>query len=237
MDKRGYLCELEKALNSVDVKDTADILEEYSEHFNMKSQDGYSEEETAAKLALPKEIAEQFASIKPGNGVEKGSKFILSVGLVFADIFAAPIFLSLYLWVLALGVFSIVAAGLGTLVVTQTALWDLIPPMPNLSAFFAGLALLALAVLSAIGTEYCRKYITQLIKVYIRWHKAVLGDSGRISPPLPMHPQIKPKKLRIMRNIVLSSIIVCAICCIAWYVSMAITTGAFEPWHALHWFE
>ena len=48
MNKQEYLMGLEKALKAAHVRDSADILEEYGEHFDMKLQDGFGEEEIAA---------------------------------------------------------------------------------------------------------------------------------------------------------------------------------------------
>jgi len=237
MNKREYLVELEKALRAAHVQDSAEILGEYAEHFDRKLRDGYGEEEIAARLASPEEIAGQFASIKPKSGAEYGSRIIFSAGLAFADLCAGAFFLMLYAWVMALGVLAVASAGLGFVVVAGVSLWGIIPQMPFVCALFAGLTLFALAGLSAIGTEYCRLYVTQLLRVYLRWRKTVLGGGACVSPPLTMYPQIEPKKRRIMRSVVLCSLVVCAVCCIAWYASMVIATGALEPWHAMRWFE
>jgi len=237
MNKHEYLDKLEKSLRAAHVQDCADILGEYAEHFELKLQDGYSEEETAAKLAPPQDIADQFARINSIGNKQQGIKLVLSVGLTLLDICVGAFFVSLYAWVIALGAFAIAAAGLGFCVVTGISLWSIIPQMPYVCALFAGFVLLALAVLSAVGMEYCRLYTTQLLKIYVRWHKVVLGDDRCVSPPLAIHPQMRPKKRRFTRNIALISFVVCAVCCIVWYISMVIAAGALEPWHIWQWFE
>jgi len=234
MNKQEYLYELERALKASHVRDSADILEEYAEHFDRKLKDGYGEEEIAARLASPKDIAGQFAEIKPAGGAGKGVRAVLATGLGFADIVVGSFFIMLYAWVLALGAFAIVCAGLGFAVAAGIPLWNIIPEMPYYCALFLGTALLALAVLTSMGTEYCRLYTTQLLRVYIRWHRKVMGDSGR--PPLTMHPQIGAKKRRIMRNIVLVSLVIFVLCFVVGLGSMMIAAGSIEPWHVWHWF-
>ena len=112
----------------------------------------------------------------------------------------------------------------------------LIPDMPYICALLLGISLLALAVMSVIGTEYCRLYITQIVRVYARWHKGVCGKSD-VSPPLPMHPVMNPKRRRIMRSIALIAIVVFAVAFIAGLGSMMIASGSIQPWHVWHWFE
>lgn len=241
MNRQEYLYELEKALKAAHVRDCADILEEYAEHFDMKLQDGYGEEEIAARLASPRDIAAQFADIKPPGGAGVGSRIIRGTGLGFIDIVVVGAFITLYGWVVALGAFAVACLGAG--IFTIAGISSIapggtvpIPEMPFVCALFLGLALLALAVLSAIGTEYCRLYITRLARVYFRWHKKVMSRDGT-RPPLAMHPQIKAKKRRIMRNVALVSLLVFALCFIAGLCSMMIASGALEPWHVWHWFE
>ena len=60
MTKNEFLSRLSGALASRGVADAADILEEYESHFVYKLADGYSEEEIAAKLGDPTQLAGQF---------------------------------------------------------------------------------------------------------------------------------------------------------------------------------
>ena len=234
MNKREYLYELEKALKSAQVQDSADILEEYTVHFDMKMQDGYSEKEIAAKLASPKDIAGQFGEIKSVGSAGKAGRVYIKTGLIFMDIIVASFFIILYAWVVVLGALVIAFAGLGIVGVGGIS-WNIIPEMPYFCSLLLGLALLALAVLSAAGTEYCRLYVTQILRAFSRWHGAVWGKSAAL-PPLAMHPVIGPKKRRIMRSITLISIAVFAVCFIAAYISMTLTAGSLEFWHVWSWF-
>ena len=243
MNKQGYLHELEKALKAVDVSDSEDILEEYAEHFDLKLQDGYSEEEIAARLAPPKEIAEQFGEIKTGVAPKAGNKIISAIGLFFADIVVFPFLIMFYAWVFTFGAVALASAltgffciAVGRSVAVGPAYLIMIPEMPYICALLLGVTLLALAVLAACGTEYFRLCTRQIAKVYIRWHKSVIGRPSS-SPPLPKHPVIKPKKRRIMRNVTLIALIVFVVAFIAAFVSMMIAAGAPEFWHVWEWFE
>ena len=237
MNKREYLCELEKALKAAGVHGCADIIEEYAEHFDMKAADGYGEEETAARLSPPAEIAGQFQEIGSVSG-RMGNKAILTIGLAFVDIFAAAWFIMLYAWVIALGAAALACAAGGVLGILAVNLpWvNISEMMPFLCRLLLGVALLALAVLAACGAEYCRLYVTQMLRVYKRWHEASLCG-GHTSPPLPAHPTIQPKKRRAMRSATLIALVVFIVSFVSGLGSMMIATASLEPWHVWQWFE
>jgi len=246
MNRQEYLAALEKALKGAGVRDSADILDEYSEHFDMKQADGYGEEEIAAKLALPESIAQQYKEIGKNDNDTKGisaSRAITITGIIFSDVIALMFFIIMYAWVVVLGALTLssIVAGFMTGIMTATRSGvafgvTLIPYMPFLCALFLGITLLALAVLSAVGTEYCRLYVTQLLRVYIRWHKNVLSKGGHSSLPLSIHPKIAPKKRRIMRSISLLALVVFSVSFIVGLISMMIAAGSLEPWHVWQWF-
>ena len=58
-DKSEFLLQLKNELKN-NISDTDDILSEYEQHFAFKCADGFSEEEIAAKLGDPAELASQF---------------------------------------------------------------------------------------------------------------------------------------------------------------------------------
>ena len=60
MTKAEFMTRLESELRRRNVADKADIIEEYEQHFAFKLADGYSEEEIAARLGTPEELASQF---------------------------------------------------------------------------------------------------------------------------------------------------------------------------------
>jgi len=106
MDKQEYLTTLEKALKGAGVADCADILEEYAEHFDMKAADGYGEEEVAARLVSPENVASQYIEIGFKSGEKGGfptTRIVTSVGLVFCGIFAFGFFIMLFSMMIAAG--------------------------------------------------------------------------------------------------------------------------------------
>ena len=62
MTKHEFMARLASELHKRNVADAADVTQEYEQHFAFKLADGYSEEEIAAKLGSPEELAAQFES-------------------------------------------------------------------------------------------------------------------------------------------------------------------------------
>lgn len=62
MTKHEFMARLASELRKRNVADAADVTQEYEQHFAFKLADGYSEEEIAAKLGSPEELAAQFES-------------------------------------------------------------------------------------------------------------------------------------------------------------------------------
>ena len=60
MTKNEFMTRLANGLHKRNIADADDVLEEYEQHFAFKLADGYSEEEIAAKLGTPEELAAQF---------------------------------------------------------------------------------------------------------------------------------------------------------------------------------
>jgi len=246
MNKQDYLAALEKALKSAGVRDFGDIIEEYSEHFDMKTADGFSEEEIAAKLARPEELAAQFKEAVSEGPAKKGAvvaRIFKACGVVIMDMAVVPTMIAFYAWVFTLYVISFANALAGIVLVTgiansgfvQAHQYIHIPPMPVAVALLIGITVLGLAVLAGIGAEYCRQYVTQMWRKYMRWHRNVL-TSGPKSPPLPLSPQVAPKKRRVMRTLTFIALLVFGVGLVAGMVTMILMTGSFEPWHAWGWF-
>lgn len=150
---------LERELRSRKVPEPEDILAEYRRHFEYKLADGYSEEETAARLGDPAELAAQF---EPGEAQEArgagsfGRSLLTWTGLVFADIFVLSFFIMFASWVLvvACAALSSGLVGLCLLVPFDMQPYVQLPEMPYQCAVLYALALLALAVLAAAGCGY-----------------------------------------------------------------------------------
>ena len=93
-------------------------MAEYRRHFEYKLADGYSEEETAARLGDPAELAAQF---EPGEAQETrraggfGRSALTWTGLVFADIFVLSFFTVFACWVLTVACTAVAAALIASL--------------------------------------------------------------------------------------------------------------------------
>ena len=91
MTKNEFLSRLEAELEARRVPEPEDILGEYRRHFEYKLADGYSEEEIAARLGAPEELAAQFEPEReaphPSRAGSAARSALTWTGLVFADMF------------------------------------------------------------------------------------------------------------------------------------------------------
>ena len=92
MTKQTYLNELNTYLKANNVDDIDEIVAEYDEHFTRKMADGYTEEEIAAKLLKPKEIALQFADAGSKTEKKKTNKVLVGIGLFFLGSLRHPVY-------------------------------------------------------------------------------------------------------------------------------------------------
>ncbi len=238
MTKTEFLEALAKSLRRLDVPDADEIVAEYGEHFAFKAADGYSEEETAAKLGRPEDLARQFSTAEPGVRGGKGGGAVAALGLGFEGIFAGAFFILLYAWVISMGAASIAFAAIGICLAAGLGGFGLIPHIPTGCAPLFALAFLSAAVLASLGTAYCALYTRQLMRAYARWRKNTLAAAkGKAAlPPLPRHPQLSPKFRRSLRNLALIALTVFALSATVAYIASAITAGDLQFWHVWSWF-
>jgi uncharacterized membrane protein len=237
VNKQAYLNELNNHLKSNSVDDIEEILAEYDEHFSRKMADGYTEEEIAAKLGKPKDIAAQFSSSGTKAERKKGGKIVVGTGLVFADIFVVSFFIVLFAWVFVLGVAAVTSAIYGLGLFVRPLLPEqliIIPPMPYIGGLIWGVTIIAFGVLMAVLTNYSWTLTIQLSKAYRRWHKNMMSD-GKY-PPLAMHPMLKDVTRRKLRSLALIALVAFGVSFIIGYIVMAASAGALGFWHAWHWF-
>ena len=84
MTKHEFMARLASELRKRNVADAADVTQEYEQHFAFKLADGYAEEEIAAKLGSPEELAAQFESTDT-------AKKSAAAALCFADLSAGSL--------------------------------------------------------------------------------------------------------------------------------------------------
>jgi len=237
MTKNEFLLRLSDALRKRHVPDYSDIVGEYEQHFAFKTADGFSEEEIAAKLGSPEDLAAQFE----GGGEEKrqtGRKTVTLVGLVFSDIFAGFFFAFLFAWETVVAAFSVCSAVIGACLLAGRSPWALIPPLPFGCAVVFGISLAALAVFSAAGCVYFALFIRQLMRSYGRFHKNTLASAsgGAVLPPLSAFPRLSPQANRRIRTVALAALTLFAVCFVLGIIVSMIAAGALEFWHAWGWF-
>lgn len=118
--KKGVLelCVL-SLLHKRNVSDAADVVEEYEQHFAFKLEDGYPEEEIAAKLGDPIALAAQFGEAGTPGKSGGGKQFVVA-GLCLVDVVAGLFFLLLAAWgivmaaaALAFAVLAVCLVGVG----------------------------------------------------------------------------------------------------------------------------
>ena len=212
MTKHEFMERLASELRKRNIADAADVIEEYEQHFAFKLADGYAEEEIAAKLGSPEELAAQFESTDTAKKVG-GSKALAVTGLCFAA-----------LAVCLLGGWNI--AGL-------------IPAMPYWCGAILALSFAALTVLLVIGCVYYAAFLRQLVRSFGRFqHNALASASGEAAlPALAINPQFSAKTRRRLRAVALISLALFAACFVLSYVVCALSAGSLQFWHAWGWFR
>jgi len=237
MTKNEFLLQLKNELKKNNISDLDDILSEYEQHFAFKLADGYSEEEIAAKLGDPAELASQFIP----NAQEKkycGRKVVTVIGMIFADLFAGAFFLMFFIFAAVLGIVAVAAVILGICLLGRLNFNDLIPNMPYLCAFIFAVSFFAFAILSAAACLYFVVFTRQLIRSYKRFHiNVIASSSGKATlPSLPVYPLLSHKFNRRLRMLVLSSVTMLAVSLVSGYIISAIIAGNLEFWHVWGWF-
>jgi len=234
MTKQEYLNELKAELEKNAVADADDVVTEYEQHFLFKLADGFQEEEIAAKLGAPSQIALQFAGLPVERKHKKSKKAFTVLWLTLIGIFEVMLY-GAFLWFIgALFCASLVPAILGVELIAGINLMNILPPMPYGGAVVFGIMLLAASVLLVIAALFCFAYLRQMIRASLRWRKNMLSDETL--PPLPFNPQFTPKGKRALRGVFLWALLIFGTAFVLGYTILALYTHSFGFWHALGWF-
>ena len=238
MTKHEFMARLTSELRKRNVADAADVTQEYEQHFAFKLADGYSEEEIAAKLGSPEELAAQFESTDTAKKVG-GSKALAVIGLCFADLFAGLFFVLLAGFGLVMAAAALCFAALAVCLLGGWNIAGLIPAMPYWCGAILALSFAALTVLLVVGCVYYAAFLRQLVRSFGRFqHNALASASGEaVLPALAINPQFSAKTRRRLRAIALISLALFAACFVLSYVVCALLAGSFQFWHAWGWFR
>jgi uncharacterized membrane protein len=233
MNKEKYMFELEKELKKRDIPDIQEILSEYFEHFDYKLSDGYNEEEISAKLGKPSLIAEEFDIDNSEESKKMSPKKI--VGLSFLGIFSIVFFILLFSWVLVLGALTLALSVSGFCLISTLNINNLIPYMPYLGSFLLGLSLLALSVLSAIGTIYCFLFFKKLTMRYINWNinTSLVNKKHHIPIVRTLTNKRLTRKLRETTGLFL---IIFALTFLTGFIVLSLYAKSIGFWHHFNWF-
>lgn len=208
MKKSEFLMRLEEELKKRGVADAEDIVAEYAQHFTFKLADGYTEEEIAAKLGYPTDLAAQFEGEAQPD--PKRRTPLTWLWLIWADLFFGLFSILLMAFGVVLAACVLSFALTGVCLVGHLDRFPLVslPPMPYASAFLLGAALLALTVACVMGCIYYSAFIRQLFRAYGRFHQNALaaGKGSATLPALPIHPQLQPARRRRLRTILIVSV-------------------------------
>lgn len=110
--------------------------------------------------------------------------------------------------------------------------------MPRLCAVLAGLMLLALCGLSAVGTVYYAEFLRQLCRAYGRQRSNALAAARNRAglPALPLHPQLKKECRLRLRSASVVLVILFVLFLAACVIASAVSAGSLEFWHVWGWF-
>lgn len=238
MTKQQFLDELTKSLNVIKIHDIEEIIAEYRQHFDFRLADGYSEEETCAKLGDPKTIARQYADIGDKGGRNSGKSILVASGVYLADIFVYSFFVLFAAWIIALGTLSISCFALFAALIGNFNIYSLVPSMPYICKLLMSLPALSLSALSAIGTYYCFMCLKQSHKAFIRLHRNVIASSRQkpVLPAISAYPKIQVATKRKLRMLLYISLMLFGISLVTAYIVCSLAAGSLEFWHVWKWF-
>ena len=167
------------------------------------------------------------------------ARITIAILLVITDIFMGALLIALYACIIALAAAALSCVYLGiVLIMDITVAWFSMPiVIPYISTILLGVALIALAILIVIGAEYCRLYVTQILRSFAQWHRNMLSKRKHAPPPLPLHPWIGTIKRRVMREGALVMFLILVIALIVCFCSMVIEARSLVPWHVWNWFD
>jgi uncharacterized membrane protein len=237
MNQTEFLSELTKWLYLKQVPDVEDIMLEYRQHFAFNLADGYSEEEIAARLGNPKELANQFNG-EDLHRIKQSGRAVAAGGVILVDVFACLLGVLLAAWVVVLGAATITFGVTAICLILQWNIQQLIPYMPYICRLFYGVSFIALTVLSTLATWYCFLFFRQLMRCYLRWRRNVLASvrGGAILPPLSVYPAIENALRRRMRSVALIAVIAFGVGFVVAYILSSALAGSLQFWHVWNWF-
>lgn len=236
MTRIAYISKLTEELKRLKVADAADIIDEYEQHFAFKIADGHSEEEIAAALGDPCELAGQF--VVSGSESRRSGSFLTRIGIAIADFGVGLLSILMFAFLLVMIAAAIAFSAAGVCLIAKINTFGLIPQMPYLSAVLFGIMFAALSVLTITGCIYYKCFVCQMIKSYGRFRRNSLSSirGGAVLPSLPVNPQFSGGRKRCLRRVALTALMVFAVMFVCTMVLSMISAGNIQFWHEWKWF-
>lgn len=225
MTKNEFLASFQNELQKRHIPDWEDVVSEYEQRFALKQADGFSKEEIAVKLGAPAELAAQFEAADEGGKAPSGpAAHLIRFGVGAMDVVAALGMVVLAAWLVVMAAFTAVCAVAGICLIFG---WNV-----------AGLMLLALCGLSAVGTVYYAAFLRQLCRAYgCQRSNALAAARNRAGlPALPLHPQLKKECRLRLRSASVVLVILFVLFLAACVIASAVSAGSLEFWHVWGWF-
>ena len=198
MTKQLFLNELSAALHGLPREERYRTLSYYDELIDDRMEDGQSEEDAVENLGSPEQIAreilgEEEPPVSTGTGRKVWLIILLVLGFPFwgslllaAAIVLLCVYICLFLPAFVLGVMALafLAGALIGVVGTPFLIWDvglLTGGLPTgLFQLGMSVALLGLAVLSALGFYFTGKVTVKAGRAIWRWIRRSFSKKGRV---------------------------------------------------------
>ena len=198
MTKQLFLNELSAALHGLPREERYRTLSYYDELIDDRMEDGQSEEDAVESLGSPEQIAreilgEEEPPVSTGTGRKVWLIILLVLGFPFwgslllaAAIVLLCVYICLFLPAFVLGVMALafLAGALIGVVGTPFRIWDvglLTGGLPaGLFQLGMSVALLGLAVLSALGVYFTGKATVKAGRAIWRWIRRSFAKQGRV---------------------------------------------------------
>ena len=176
-------------------------------------------------MGAPAELAAQFEAADEGGKTPSGpAAHLIRFGVGAMDVVAALGMVVLAAWLVVMAAFTAVCAVAGICLIFG---WNV-----------AGLMLLALCGLSAVGTVYYAAFLRQLCRAYGRQRSNALAAARNRAglPALPLHPQLKKECRLRLRSASVVLVILFVLFLAACVIASAVSAGSLEFWHVWGWF-
>lgn len=235
MKRNEFISQLTNELNKRSIADTAEIVTEYDQHFAFKLADGFSEEEIAAKLGSPAELAAQF---EIGPAKPHSIKALAVIHLCFAWLGFGLLYTLLSLFGIVIIASSLAFITLAVCLIFKLNISSLIPAMPYFPALLFGISCAALSIMLAVGFIQFAGTLHRSFLVFKRYASNTMATvtGTPILPPLAMSSSFSAKARRRLRTLFRIFVTVFAAFFVLAFIISTLTSGNFQFWHAWGWF-